>query len=163
MSLAAPVSADSGARPFKGIVHGSLTFEPVSLEVCPAGGAYVGGLMTVSDAVGVASHLGRVTMHTEHCTPAGDEITNGHGTLTAANGDTIEYTYAGTAVVPPDAIAGETVFPVDVDITYTGGTGRFRGVTGSGGSQSALILFGGFGVSSWPGCTWMWNDVTISY
>ena len=56
-----------------------------------------GGLRTDSAATGTASHLGQVSMTTQHCTPAGQEITGGEMILVAANEDKLYIEYSVTA------------------------------------------------------------------
>jgi hypothetical protein len=62
--------------------------------------------------------------------PSTGALTGGTFVKTAANGDQIFGTYVGTATViqPPSPVA---IFSVNGTITFTGGTGRFAGATGS--------------------------------
>ena len=147
-------AADTGGsdRPFTGTVSGSATFPEDS--TCP-----FTGRRTWSEASGVASHLGLVTMASNHCTPPADLITGGHMTLVAANGDEVHMTYSGTASAPPFPPVGETL-TVNSENVIVGGTGRFANATGQA-HVTALVTFAGFGVPVWP-ITWTW-DGTISY
>ncbi len=122
---------------------------------------FLGGLQTRSEATGTATHLGRTTCATWHCTPLGDQITGGTGTLTAANGDQVFVTYSGTAPFNlATAVPGVTAIPMGGPFTIVGGTGRFAGASGSG-TMNATVLFEGLNVQYWPG-TWSWTG-TISY
>ncbi|MEX1286810.1 MAG: hypothetical protein AB1Z57_02620 [Acidimicrobiia bacterium] len=81
--------------------------------------------------------------------------------LTAANGDTVEIVYSGTAPFPvpgqPSTIIADTSFEI-VD-----GTGRFAGAFG-GGEMTAYISFpGDFDPANYPWrATWYWSG-TIDY
>jgi hypothetical protein len=143
----------------KGSVTGSGTFPVVSTAVCPANDVYVGGLQTAVSATGTASHLGRVSMTAAHCTPRGP-ISAGKMTFVAANGDRLFADYAGPCDFDPStAVVGVTVVRCDNTLTFTGGTGRFAGATGSG-TLVALLTYMGMGPTAWPG-TWTWTaDVT---
>ena len=83
-------AAGPAARPFKGSVAGEATWPADT--TCP-----VVGLRTHSEATGTATHLGRTTMTSDHCTPAGDDFGPGEMTLTGANGDRIHIVYSGSA------------------------------------------------------------------
>lgn len=139
-------AAGSSDLPFKGTVVGSATF-PLD-PTCPT------GRRTWSAATGTASHLGRVTMVTNHCTPPANVITDGQMTLVAANGDELHMTYSGTCDFDPLAAVGD-VFPCNTVFVVAGGTGRFQGATGTA-PTTALITFAGFGAPEWPG-TWRWE------
>lgn len=156
MSVPGSVDANSSSRPFRGMLTGEVTFPFVGDE-CPASDIFFGGLRTDSAATGTVSHLGRVEMTSQHCTPAGVAIEGGEMTLEAANGDELYLAYAGTA--PPPGPDGVIVVSVDFDIT--GGTGRFEHATG-GGQATAYVVFEGFDDPSWP-ATWVWNGAVIGY
>ena len=157
MAVAAPASANSSTRPFKGSVTGAVTFNPVGLEVCPASGTYFGGLRTDSMANGNASHLGKVAMMSSHCTPAGDTIAGGGMTLVAANGDELYLQYEGTAPFPDESTV---VIVAMLDFAITGGTGRFANASGSG-DLIAYVDFEGFEDPSWA-ARWVWSGA-IAY
>lgn len=139
-ALSGPGGAD---RPFKATLAGSSNFplDPTCLV----------GRRTVSTATGTASHLGQVTMVSNHCTPPANVITDGQMTLVAANGDELHLTYAGTCDFDPFSPVG-TIFPCHTPAVVVGGTGRFQGATGTA-QTIALITFAGLGVPDWPG-TW---------
>jgi hypothetical protein len=159
LALAIPASAGSAARPFKGSLSGEVSFVPVSLTQCPAGGVFWGGLQTVSSATGVVSHLGSTAMTSRHCTPSGEAINGGQMTLTSDSGDEVAIEYSGSAPFP---IPGVTeVIVVHIDFVVVDGTGRFEGATG-GGVITAHVVFQGFEDPSWP-ATWVWDGAMIGY
>ncbi len=96
--------------------------------------------ITTVDSVGVAQHLGRVSVVSWHCTrfdffspPPGLSVFNGgHMTLTAANGDELWVTYSGTFLFypgdTPDVGLSKATFET---MTIVGGTGRFSDASGS--------------------------------
>jgi len=155
MGLAAPASARPDARPFKGTTSGEVTF--VSDDDCPN----FGGLKTVTNTTGTASHLGRTAATAQHCTPEGADIDGGRATLVAANGDEVHLEYAGTvAPVVTQTTPIDTVIVAETPYEIVGGTGRFDGATGEG-DMTVELLFKGFGPAPWP-ATWTWSG-TIGY
>jgi hypothetical protein len=151
-TAAAPgVSARAGGtdRPIHGAMSGDLTFDiDFTREVCP--------VVTVTEAAGTMSHLGRVTSRWEHCPPVlpgQTAYTNGHVLFVAANGDELVGEYED-----PD---GEVPFVIDI----TGGTGRFEDASG----VIMLLDFvadGEFGDDDLPIQPWYWEGVlegAISY
>ena len=147
-------TADSGGtnRPFQGTIAGSATF---SLDAtCP-----FTGRRTSSAASGVASHLGLVTMVSDHCTPPANDVTGGHMTFVAANGDELHMTYSGTCTAPPFPPVGEALTCTTHNVVV-GGTGRFADATGEI-HVTALVTNAGFGAPEWP-ATWAWEG-TLSY
>jgi hypothetical protein len=89
---------------------------------------------------GTMTHLGRVTgEHSQCIDPTGvlqDPLifTNGQVTVTAANGDQLFLTFAGT-LMPSDAPG---VFNVNNPFQVVGGTGRFAGAAGGGTASGSL-------------------------
>jgi hypothetical protein len=158
MGFAAPVGADSAERPFKGSIVGESTFPFVGFDICPQSDLFWGGLRTEGSATGTASHMGKVEMTSQHCTPAGAEITGGAMTLVAANGDEVYVEYSGLTPGPIPGV-GEVIV-VDIDFEIVGGSGRFADAEG-GGSMTAYVVFEGFGDPSWAS-TWVWEG-TIGY
>jgi len=151
-AAAAPgVSARAGGtdRPIHGSMTGDLTFDiDFDREVCP--------VVTMTDAEGTMSHLGRVTSHWEHCPPVlpgQTAYTDGHMLLVAANGDELIGEYEDADGNPP--------FVIDV----TGGTGRFEGASG----VIVLLDFvaeGEWGDDGLPIQPWYWEGTlagAISY
>jgi hypothetical protein len=154
--LVGPSAASSSHRPFHGTVSGEATFPAVSDAVCPPSSVWVGGRQTVSEADGVASHLGNVHMTSAHCTPLTDKLVGGDMTLVAANGDQLFMDYSGTCPFDPfSAVPGVTVLTCQTELTVTGGTGRFDGASGHA-DMVGRVLFEGFGDPAWAG-TWTWN------
>lgn len=120
---ATPAAADQ-SRSMVGELR--LTFIPASVQRCGADALtleFTGG--------GLATHLGRVSGSGSNCTElslatGSVDIWDGIATYVAADGSTIQTTYAGTQQVP---VAG-TAVAVTLH-TVTGGTGRFAAVTGA--------------------------------
>lgn len=77
--------------------------------------------------VGQMSHLGRTTFQSEIDVLIGPQAATGTFTFTAANGDTLTGTTSGI-ISPPDQLG---VSEFDLTDTFTGGTGRFSGASGS--------------------------------
>jgi hypothetical protein len=154
IGLVSAAGADSSMRPFKGSLVGEVTFNEVSLTTCPATDVFFGGLSTDSEASGTVSHLGRTTMSSSHCTPAGETIEGGEMTLVAANGDQVSIHYSGYAPFPGE---GTEFIDAELDFEIVGGTGRFEGATG-GGELWARIAFEGFDDPAWA-ATWHWDGV----
>jgi hypothetical protein len=83
---------------------------------------------------GTATQLGRFTVLMQDCfSPAGPPFIfqNGLLTLTAADGSTVTGTYQGQ-LVPLPTSSQDGTFGIHGTYTFTGGTGRFTNVTGSG-------------------------------
>lgn len=151
LSPAAGASGSGQEGPFKGVVSGEVEF-------LPATDCLTWGLATtMTDVPGVGSHLGRMTMSSRHCSPAGDDFGPGTMTFTAANGDEILATYTGTAPFPGP---GAEVIEGTSHATIVGGTGRFEGAEGHV-DMTITLQFQGFDDMSWPG-TWVWTGM-ISY
>ena len=113
---AVALSAAGGTdRPFTGSATGLANFVPD--PSCPV------GFRSVTETSGTASHLGLVSFSSNHCFALPNLITQGQGTLVAANGDELYLTYSGTCT-PPDFATCNT------DTVVVGGTGRFENATG---------------------------------
>lgn len=153
------VATADADRPFKGTVNGQVTFAMVGTNVCPAL-----GLQTQSNASGQFTHLGSMSMYSEHCTPTGAAISGGVMTLTAANGDQVYLSYDGLQLALPDFMGGTLVvgdvIPVEGTFVVTGGTGRFDDAAG-GGTWTAGVVYEGLEDPSWAG-TWSFTG-TINY
>ena len=86
---------------------------------------------------GEATHAGRITGQTSHCTqitwtpqgPGGVAYSDGQGTIAVANRSSLTLTY-GNGTSGLNAATGEFWFKDD--FVFTGGTGRFEGATGGG-------------------------------
>ena len=107
--------------PFKGTFDATGTATDIPGDRCPA-------LTIQIEGAGTATHLGALTTVQSHCvTPPSFDFTLGEFTLTAANGDQLFGTYEGQFLpLAPPLVA------IDGELTFTGGTGRFAGATGSG-------------------------------
>lgn len=149
--LAAPAGAGSDSRPFKGSVHGTVSFVPFT-EGCSNYGGF--NLSSVGAATGKVSHMGKTTMDSVHCTPDDgvEDILGGEMTLFAANGDKVFIAYEGTAPFPGP---GSEVIVADIEFWILDGTGRFAGATG-GGDMTAYITFEGFEDPEWA-ASWHWK------
>ena len=150
---ATPVMAGGDEhRPFKGTTHGYGMVVPDAS--CPA----FGGLRSVFTQTGHVTHLGKVVMDNDHCTPAGPDVTGGRMTIVAANGDELSITYSGgpAPAVGPDPAQ----FDVPIEFVIVGGTGRFEGATG-GGHMTVSISWPGFEPNYWPSIVAI--DGTIGY
>ena len=130
-------------RPFKGWATGEATFlldNPLGCPGEPAGGF---GITTATDATGNASHLGRTSLHADHCPLLDGGIVDGTMIFVAANGDELHTAYEGTAsLLPPDL--GDPIY-VTVDMTVdpaTASTGRFAGAEGEIVPHAELVFEG---------------------
>lgn len=135
--LATPASATHGQPakqlPFKGVIEGTFT----SLDYAPGfpfvRSTFDGRCSVLSDIIFTfvatveGTHVGRYTGGGTDCgridLATGVIEYDGTGSWTAANGDTWNSTYVGTAF--PDGTNTE-------EFTVVGGTGRFAGASGHG-------------------------------
>jgi hypothetical protein len=118
-------------------------------------------LTFTADATGVMSHLGQTTYHFENgvLTPTGPntfDITISV-TVTAANGDQLFGDVSGSGTLDASGNAQGT----DVT-TFTGGTGRFTGASGSASGPFTQTLISTNGVTSTFATTFSLSG-TISY
>jgi hypothetical protein len=125
ITLAVSHAADQGQFiPFK--VSGSGSSTPIG-QVPPSEDCPAGGVVFMAQDEGVGAPLGQfqTTYHSIAVCPDSDEMHYvGTATITAANGDTVEVTFAlsGTSQAFPLPFSGTLVI--------TGGTGRFAGADG---------------------------------
>jgi hypothetical protein len=168
---AASLQGERGARPF----NAKATWAATGIQWAGLPGqatSTFGGRCSVpSDYVisaafeGQATHAGRVTGTTSHCSqiawgpqgPMGATYSDGKGLFTTANGSTIMLHYGnGMTGVDPDT--GLSWFRDEW--TFTGGTGLFAGATGGGVEGGSFASFeavlGGVPVP-------MWMEGTITY
>jgi hypothetical protein len=111
------VAAKGGtARPIQGSATGAVT------GVLPSG-------EVVLDYTGTATHLGRCTRR-ELLTIEPDFTVHGTIVYVAADGDELELDFAG-AFVSPTTVTGT--------YTFTGGTGRFAGATGTATFEAVTL------------------------
>lgn len=134
LGLAAPAVADSDARPFKADIGGELFWTPDG--ECP-----ITGLRTNAVGVGNATHLGKMTMTSDHCTPPELDYGVGDMVWTAANGDEIYLDYWGTCDDFSSLQVGEVLI-CTVEFDVVGGTGRFDDVDGSGEGYVHIVWLG---------------------
>ena len=125
-------------RPF------ALSGKGVATFVMDGAGNLIGGDVTSSSE---ATHLGLcTTVGRVNYTPANDPehpgrlLSNGSGTITAANGDTIQIEFNG--VLDPPAPGSITAIDRPV-FRFVGGTGRFVGATGKAESVVVVNLLTG--------------------
>ena len=142
LALMAGVSAHAGpSLPLTGGFSYTSALEQTKDTACPLAGMLVG--------IGNLSHLGKSAVVATDCITQvyGDfVILHGSLTVTAANGDKLNATYAGR-FVPASATVVQTQ---DVTYSITGGTGRFEGARGSGrmdGSENLMTHQGTLSVS----------------
>ena len=113
-----PLQAAISTLPMKGTYVATGTF--VEPGACP-------GMAAAHSGGGVETHTGRYTITTLDCI-VGPDFT-GTFTKVAANGDLMFGEYRGTTTVlrPPPVLE----LTVAGTLVFTGGTGRFTGVSGS--------------------------------
>jgi hypothetical protein len=169
---AAPVSPADVKRPWKAQVSWGITAVQWAGAPGQAKSLFGGRCSVPSDYIasgaftGEATHAGRVTGQTEHCSqitwsaqgqPIGVTYGDGAGSLVAADGSRLSMRY-GNGVTGFDAETGETWFTDD--FTFTGGTGRFEGAAGGGKEGGRFIDFTALlGGAPLP----MWMEGTITY
>jgi hypothetical protein len=136
-------AAGGSNRPWSGYSVGQTWFDPTNPMGCPA------GVTTRVHQPAMATHFGSAYLVMDHCPTGdfGDFAADGTFILTAANGDAAFGTYAGTIDQYDEVIGAEWL--LTVDLTVTGGTGRFEGASGTAVMKVSLI-FEGYGVASWP-------------
>jgi hypothetical protein len=121
-ALAGPTAADPGTAKMRPL--------NISLEFTGTPGDFAcpDGLVPQEfEGSGHLSHLGRVEISGGACNDFVNlEIVGGFGTYVAANGDSIDVEFSGTAsFIPPATLLGEGSGAI------VGGTGRFESVTGA--------------------------------
>ena len=129
-----PSAVSSGPRmvPWKESYEASGTITPDEIR-CPAP-----QLLVSLAGGGKATHVGRYTIINSHCVnPETGVLTDGTFVKTAANGDQISGTYTGNSEIiqPPEPIG---IFEVTGNLSFTSGTGRFAGVTGTAEMNGSL-------------------------
>ena len=122
-------------RPFALNAKGVATFitdeagNPIRAEVSSSGTATHLGLTTT---------VGTITFSPDPANP-GRLLTHGTGTMTAANGDTVQLELNGALVLTP----GSTTATDKFVINFVGGTGRFAGANGTGTGVTVVNLLTG--------------------
>lgn len=138
--LLGTVSVMATARPF------ALNAEGVATFITDAAGNPIRADVSSS---GTATHLGlTTTVGTINFTPdpanPGRLLTNGAGTMTAANGDTVQLELNGALEPTPGSATATDKF----DVRFVGGTGRFAGANGTGnGIVVVNLLTGAFEIT----------------
>ena len=121
--MAVPVAAAADHTPFKATFEEQVAFAPCPFPI----------FCFTASGTGQASHMGRtleqrtatfnlLLLLTTGCSPS-----PGAATLTAANGDQVLMSIAGTV-----CSTGPSTSTLSFVYVATGGTGRFAGATGSG-------------------------------
>ena len=139
--LAVGVLAPAGAlgkaggtdRPIKGNVSGTTVLD-------------LGTLTFVSDTTGTLSHLGTTTTHFEATlTPTGPSTFTVAGSFVtvAANGDQLFATFTGSGTLDASGNATGTATS-----TFTGGTGRFAGASGTVTGPFSQVMISTTGTTS---------------
>jgi hypothetical protein len=136
-------AAASPARPWKANITWKVTGIEWAGQPGTAKSLFGGRCSVESDYLitgtfeGEATHVGHLAGQVSHCSqiawtpqgPGSSTYSDGRGSLTAANGDTLTLTY-GHGAAGYDAAVAEFWFKDD--FTFTGGTGRFARATGGG-------------------------------
>lgn len=105
---------------------------------------------------GQASHLGRFSIHGSEClNPETLQTAEAEFTLTAANGDEIEFRYNSGFAVPQQPFPPTVFHWTALGLWCDGGTGRFASATCEGSWG------GGFNMAT--GETWSEIDGTVTY
>jgi hypothetical protein len=154
ISAPAITARDEVARPWTGVSVGQTWFDLSNPRDCAA------GITTRVDQPASASHFGRAFLVMAHC-PTGDFADNfadASFTLLAANGDSVRGTYVGT-IDGYSEVIGEEIFGT-INITITGGSGRFEGASGSAVMEWHTI-FEGYDDLSWA--WWASWSGTLTY
>ena len=89
---------------------------------------------------GVARHMGRVVWESVHCFQYPNFV-EGRGTIEAANGDVIQFTYDG-------GITYGDVLALSGTVWFDGGIGRFENATGESPITDGMIFFED-GIQNW--------------
>ena len=138
--LLGTVSVLANERPFALNAKGIATFiideagNPIRADVSSSGTATHLGLTTT---------VGTITFSPDPANP-GRLLTHGTGTMTAANGDTVQHELNGALVPTPGSATATDKFV----ISFVGGTGRFAGAHGTGtGVVVVNLLTGAFEIT----------------
>ena len=138
--LLGSVSVMAIERPFALNANGVATFitdgagNPVRADVSSSGSATHLGLTTT---------VGTITFSPDPANP-GRLLTSGVGTMTGANGDTVQLELNGALEPTPGSATATDKFTV----RFVGGTGRFAGAHGTGtGIVAVNLLTGAFEIT----------------
>ena len=94
---------------------------------------------------GNATHLGLFTITLGFCGRPDGTLDTGTGTFVAANGDLLYITFHGVSD------GGHPILHFTSYVTFTGGTGRFAGATGTATVQGIFDANTGAGPADWDG------------
>ena len=97
------------------------------------------------EGAGTATHLGLFTITLGFCGRGDGTLDNGTGTFVAANGDLLNITFHGVSD------GGHPVLHFTSYVTFTGGTGRFEGATGTATVNGIFDATTGAGPADWDG------------
>jgi hypothetical protein len=136
MGLAGPAAAGEQV-PFKGSLEGVVTITPLAPPF----------VSVLVEATGEATHLGKFTLEIPHVVNRANSTAIGSYQFTAANGDTVFADFTGQAT--PTTTPG--VLHIEETATITGGTGRFRGATGSFTVERWFDTVAGMTIGSFEG------------
>ena len=138
--LIGSVSVMATERPFALNARGIATFitdengNPIQANVSSSGTATHLGLTTT---------VGTITFSPDPENP-GRILTSGIGTMTGANGDTVQLELKGALVPTPGSATATDKF----EVRFLGGTGRFAGAHGTGtGIVVVNLLTGAFEIT----------------
>ena len=138
-AFAVPMAA-SEQVPFKGAMQGT------EVEV-PHGGPPTTTLSVTGTLTGIASHLGEFSITYQLTVNLANGTAIGSALLTAANGDSLSTTVAGSS----ELTATPNVASITEIDTITGGTGRFANARGSFTVERLVNLITGFTAGSFHG------------
>jgi hypothetical protein len=105
------------------------TDRPISVHQSGTTVVDVGTLAFTTETTGIVSHMGKSTAEIEGViTPTGPDTFTiaGSAVIVAANGDELFGTFTGSGTNTPGGGSEGTV-----DVTYSGGTGRFTNASGT--------------------------------
>jgi hypothetical protein len=157
IAAAEVVVLNTGAhhRPFKGSLDGVANFNMIGREDrCRTMDL---PFITESAGAGTATHMGRLTWSSSHCTemptsppPPYFVFERSRSTFVAANGDELYVEATGEQIDPLDETDPQPMGLV-MFCTITGGTGRFANATGSFEMRGEVSMPpGGLDAPDWP-------------
>jgi len=94
---------------------------------------------------GTGTYLGNFTIKLSFCGRGDGTLDNGTGTFVAADGDLLDITFYGVSD------RGSPVLTFTSYVTFTGGTGRFDGATGTGTVHGTFDTRTNSGPADWDG------------
>lgn len=97
------------------------------------------------EGAGEGTQLGRFSITLGFCGRPDNTLDNGTGTFVAANGDLLYITFYGVSD------GGHPILHFTSYVTFTGGTGRFDGATGSATVRGTFDDNTGAGPADWDG------------